>query len=1116
MRHKSIPSITVPRPGRVLCRLSVFLLLLTTLFASRSEAQVLYGSLTGNVTDSSGAAVPAAHIDATNTATGLVKRAQSDEHGVYLISDLQPGTYKVTISASPFGSTTLDNVQLDANAVRRADVQMQLAQVNQSVTVDASAAVLQTDMADVNTQLRSTQIANLPLGANRNFQTLFKLIPGSSPPIPSHSVAGNPSQSLAYSVNGTSNEQNLTRIDGTSDIFPWQENIIAYVPPAEAIGAVNIETASFDAEQGMAGGSVTNISIKSGTNDFHGSAWEYNTNSDLKARNFFYHGANNPKNILNQFGVAVGGPIVKNKLFFFVDWERFLLRQSVSGFQTVPTQALRQGNFAGLGTTIYDPTTPGSSNGVGRTPFPNNQIPTSMISPAAQKMIALIPQPNQPFGIANNFFGSASSKITRDNVDLKINYSPTDRSSLFGRYSAMPSFIFDPQALGPAGGNTFDGGQPGNAPGLTQSAAIGGTYSFAPNLIIDGNIGYTRQRLAAENTDIAKNYGRDVLGIPGTNGTSTLEGGYPAFNIDGFSSLGNANIYNPFLWRDNQYLAALNLSWVKGSHSFRFGGEYIHFGLNHFQTQIAYGARGGFDFTGGLTSLKGGSAPNLYNAWADFLLGLPQSMGKDVQYINPSTVRESSYGFYARDQWQVSHKLTINYGIRYEIYPFATRDHFGGSRYDPANNLAYLGGLNGVPENTGVDVGVGQLAPRLGIAYRLGEKTVVRAGYGISIDPYSYVEMRDAYPAVISQQINGPNSYVAAGSLTTGLPPVVGPDISKGSFPLPTDVGTLTFPKKINRGYIESYNFTVQRDIGGGINAQAAYVGTRSIRQFSSININAGGPGSGSAGTPLYKAWGNANEVDLVEPFNTSSYNSLQAQVSRRMSSGAQLGAVYTFSKAIDYTDAADSNLTWSWQPMWSRNKALAGYDRTHNFQLYGTYELPFGRGRRWAENGVAAAIAGGWTLNAILSRESGTPFTVTSSGASVNAPGNTQTANQVLSNVRILGGHGPNQPYFDPYAFAPVTGVQFGTSGRNILRGPGLFNLDASVFRDFTVTERIKLQFRAEAFGATNTPQFANPSATVSNAVVSSGTITGYNGYDIISSASGERQVRFALKLSF
>ena len=188
-------------------------------------------------------------------------------------------------------------------------------------------------------------------------------------------------------------------------------------------------------------------------------------------------------------------------------------------------------------------------------------------------------------------------------------------------------------------------------------------------------------------------------------------------------------------------------------------------------------------------------------------------------------------------------------------------------------------------------------------------------------------------------------------------------------------------------------------------------MGTRSIRQFSSTNINAGGPGSGSAGTPLYQAWGNANEVDLVEPFNTSSYNSLQAQVSRRMSSGAQVGAVYTFSKAINYTDAADTNLTWSWQPMWSRNKALAGYDRTHNFQLYGTYELPFGHGRRWAENGIAAAIAGGWTVSGILSRESGTPFTVTSSGASVNAPGNAQTANQVLSNVRILGGHGPTSP---------------------------------------------------------------------------------------------------------
>lgn len=1077
--------------------------------------QVLYGSLTGNVTDPSGASIPNAQVDVSSTATGVSKQIATDSRGVYLLNDVQAGNYKVTISAPSFSTVIQNNVLIDANMVRRVDAQLQPSQVNQSITVDASAVTLQADRADVNNQITPKQIVDLPLGGGRNFQSLYKLTPGSSPPVASHSAAGNPQGALATNVNGASYNNNLTRIDGTSDLYPWLPEIIAYVPPAEAIGAVNVVTASFDAEQGMAGGSAINVSIKSGTNEFHGALWEYNTVSALKARNFFYYGANNPKNILNQFGLAVGGPIVKNKLFFFADWERYLQRQSVSGFQTIPTDALRQGDFAGTGTTLYNPTT-GNADGSGRAVFANNQIPVSMLNPAAQKMAALIPAPNQFNGIANNYFGAASSSFTRDNIDMKINYNPTDNSSLFGRYSLSPSTIFDPQALGAAGGNTLDGGQPGTATGFIHNAAIGGTYSFTPNVLLDGNVGFTRQRLAAQNVDINKNYGSDVLGIPGTNGSDPLQGGYPDFAITGFSSLGNPNVSNPFLFRDNQYLGSVNLSWVKGSHSLRFGAEINHYGINQFQPQIKYGPRGGFTFTGGATALKGGAAPNLYNSWADFMLGLPQAMGKDYQYINPSAVRESSYAVYARDQWQVTRKLTVDYGLRYELYPFSTRDHFGGNRYDPVTNLVLLGGINGVPDNTGVDTGIGQLAPRLGIAYRLTDRTVIRSGFGISIDPNNFRSMRDAYPAVISQQITGANSYAPAGSLVTGLPPVTGPDISQGSFPLPKNVGTTTFPKTIRRGYIESYNLTLQREMGAGFNLQAAYVGTRSIRQFSWVNINAAGPGSGNAGTPLFQLWGNPNAVNFVEPFNSATYNSLQLQMKRRMSSGAEIGAVYTYSRVINYTDNSDSSLTFSWAPAWGRNKAVGAYDRTHNFQFYGTYELPFGRGKRWLTQGIPAALVGGWTINSILSRASGTPFTVSSSGASLNAPGNSQTADQVAGTVQILGGHGPNSPYFDPNAFAPVTAVRFGTSGRDIIRGPGLFNLDASIFRDFSLTERFKLQFRAEAFGATNTPQFSNPSATVSNAAFVGGRLTNFNGYDIISSSAGERQMRFALKLSF
>jgi hypothetical protein len=1086
-----------------------------------ASAQVLYGSLTGTVTDTSGGVVATARIEALNTSTGIAKVASADERGSYAMNDLQPGAYKITVTAPSFATVVEQGVTIEANTVRRVDVHLQLAQVNQSITVDASTVALQADRADVTHQIQSAQLAQLPEPATRNFQSLLVLVPGYSPPASSHSEAGNPQGALATNVNGASYNNNNTRIDGTSDLYPWLPEIAAYIPASEAIQTVNVVTASFDAEQGMAGGSVVNVFIKSGTNQFHGAAWEYNAISALKARDFFYYGANNPKNILNQFGANFGGPILKNKLFFFANWETTDKRANVSGFETVATDALRQGNFAGTNSIIYDPTT-GAANGVGRQPFPNNAIPSSRFAFASTKMISLLPAPNQASASAtpvNDYFGSGNYSSTHHNIDTKINYNPNEKSSIFARYSISPSNIFDPPGLGPAEGNTLDGGQPGTATGRVQVVGVGGTYSITPTLLLDGNAGYTRLRLGAENVDINQNYGLTVLNIPGANGTYKLDGGYPSFGFSNtWTAFGNSNASNPFLFRDNVYVAAVNLGWVKGRHSFRFGGEYQHFGINHFQPQTSFGPRGGFTFTGGITALSGGATPSLYNEWADFLLGLPYTMGTSTQYINPATVRESSYAFYARDQWQVSRKLTFSYGMRYEYYPFATRDNFGGNVYNPVTGLVTLGGVNGTPRNAGVSVGSGQVGPRVGIAWRLNDKTVIRAGYGISIDPNSFRAERDAYPATIGLSISGPNSYQQAGSLATGLPAIVGPDLSQGTFPLPTNTTTTTFPANFNRGYIQSFNLTLQREFAG-FDFQAAYVGSRAIRHTDQVNINAAGPGGGNAGRAYYSFTGQTTNITQITPFNTAKYDSLQTQLTRRLGAGI-FGISYTFSKARDFGDNDDSGLTWNWIPMYRRNYALAGFDRTHNFQMYSNYELPFGKGKRWASSGPLALIAGGWQLNGILSRESGVPLNVTASSTSVNAPGNTQTPDQVVPTVAILGGHGigaNGASYFNPAAYQPVTTVSFGNSGRNTLRGPGVFNVNASLFRNFRMTERFTLQFRAESFNLTNTPQFGNPGLSLASATFNADqSIKALNGFSQITSASNERQLRFALKLMF
>lgn len=1067
------------------------------------HAQVLYGSITGNVTDKSGLPLSSAKIEALNTETGIAKQSVTDDHGAFLFNDLQAGIYQVTMSAPGFGTVVQSNVQLEANTVRRVDVPLDVAQMTQSVVVDASIVTLQADRVEVNTQIPGHLVEDLPLAGSRNFQSLLDLVPGVSPPAASHSEAGNPTGALATNVNGASYNNNGTRVDGTVNGYPWLPEIIAYVPPAEAIQGASVSTGNYDAEQGMAGGSAVNVTMKSGTNSYHGAAWEYNTVSKLNAKNFFYRGGPNlPKFINNQFGLTLGGPIRKNRLFFFADWERTMKRQAASGTESVPLAPMREGSFSFTTTKIYDPLT-GAANGAGRTQFPGNVIPQSRLSSAAMMMAALLPLPNMGTASTSNYFAVGHYYFNRDNIDIKINYNPTNKSSIFVRYSWLPYDIFDPPALGAAGGGALNGGQPGHATGTVRNAAAGGTYTLTPTLLVDGNIGFTRQAIAGKDVDINTNYGSDVLKIPGTNGSLNLQGGYPYFAVSSYTSFGNPNVSNPFVFRDNQYVFAGNVSWIKGSHSTRFGFDFVDYQINHFQPQLKYGPRGGFSFTGGITSLNGGAASNHYNSWADFMLGSPQAMGKDIQYINPGTVREKSLGLFARDQWQVRGNLTVTYGVRYEYYPLAHRDHFGFDRYDPTINLVLLGGLGGVPYDTGVDAGHGNFAPRLGAAYRLGEKMVIRTGYGLTIDPNNFRSLRDAYPAVISQQLSGTNSYTPAGSLAVGLPPVDLPDISSGKLIFPSTLGTTTFPSNVRRGYIESYNFTIQREIGHGINVQAGYVGTMSIRQFAIVNINASMPNGGNSGRPLYVLYGNVSDINVVTPFNSSRYNSLQSQVVKRFRGASSLRMAYTWGRAIDYSDNSDAGLSWGWAPIQYRNKALAGYDRTHNLKLFGTYELPFGRGKRWLTGGILNNIAGGWQINGIMAAVSGTPFTVASSATALNSPGNAQTANQILPTVQIFGGL---TPYFDTKAFTAPTGAGvFGNTGRDILRGPGYFNLDSSVFRNFRITERFRLQFRAEAFGATNTPHFGNPAATVTS-----------GGFGNITSSSGQRQLRFAMKINY
>ncbi|MGH9627636.1 MAG: TonB-dependent receptor domain-containing protein, partial [Bryobacteraceae bacterium] len=733
--------------------------------------------------------------------------------------------------------------------------------------------------------------------------------------------------------------------------------------------------------------------------------------------------------------------------------------------------------------TIYDPRT-GDAQGRNRTPFPNNIIPADRISGVAQRAISLIPPPNLP-GTVNNFFASGTEAMNRSNYDVKVDWNRTQTNRIWGKYSAMDAEVGCQFALGEAGAN-IPGCTPGTGDTLVQLATLGTTLTMSPTLLMDGVIGWTRLGQSVIGLDFGTNIGSEFLGIPGTNGPDIRQSGFPALNFTQYSSLGNTNGWTPMYRNDQSYTTSVNFNWLKGSHNIRFGYDGVRHHLNHWQPELGQGPRGALTFGGGPTALNapGAAAPGQFNSFGSFLLGLPTSAGKSVQLIK-MTAFEWQHGIYFRDRWQVNQKLTLNLGVRWEYYPLMTRATGGIERYDAATNLIYLGGFGDVPKNAGVTVSKKLFAPRVGLAYRATNDTVIRAGYGITYNPMPLARpLRGFYPLTVGSEFEALNGFSAFRPVEEGIPEICCPDLSTGILEVPTTALVRTpFEGQLKRGYIQSWNFFVEQRTPGDFVVSAGYAGTRTIRQFADLDINAAPPGTGQPGRPLNQAFGRTASTLLWQGWLDTDYHALQTSINRQFKNGFFIKGAYTFSKAMNYTDDdgwAGLPLT-NYQPALERNRALAGFDRTHVFQMSFVYELPFGQGKPMAQDGAAAALLGGWQLNSNVSAYSGTPFNVVAPGSSLNAPGSTQTADQVKPQVEKLGGIGLGTPFYDPTAFAaPTDPGRFGTTGRNLLRGPMAAGIDLSLYRTFTITERVNLQFRAEAFNATNTPIFSNPANDV------------------------------------
>ncbi|MBI2687379.1 MAG: TonB-dependent receptor [Acidobacteria bacterium] len=1112
-----------------------------------ARAQVLYGSIVGQVEDPSGSMVPNATITATNKASGSAREVKADAEGRYALLSLLAGEYDIKITASGFRTMNRPGVAVSINTVTRIDVRLEVGQPADSITISAEAVQLQTDKSDVRHEITARTITSLPLPGYRNYQTLLNLVPGATPAAFQNAVVDTPGRALTTNVNGTARNSNNTLTDGAANINVWLPHHTAYVAPVESIETVNISTGSFDAEQGMAGGAAITVATKSGTNQIHGSGAWFHNNQHLNTVPFFRSATyQKPLSILNIGSGTIGGPIRKDKLFYFFSYERTMERSGNAGNYSVAPAEFRAGDFSKWAnySTVYDPAT--SADPAARSPFPGNIVPQNRWNPTFMNIYKDMPMPNQisptdPNNLSGNYFVSGILKLNRNNYDVKVNYSVNKKLSVWGKYSRMDAPVNGVYPFGSLGGSAL--GTEGFGETTTQLPTFGYNHTFSPTFMMDGVFGIMRMDQFVGIPGVDKNVGLDVWKIPGTNGGKQYAndpryGGAPVIDGFGFSYIGFGATWTPVWRHERTYTYQTNFSKISGAHEIRWGFEPRRLELNHWQPETA-NPRGSISMAGGSTIRTGGQSREP-NAFAAALLGNVYSYSKSIQYFEMKT-REWQYAFYVRDRWQVNRRLTLNLGLRYEYYPLINRDDRGIERWDPYTNIVYFGGLGGTPRDVGITVSKKLFAPRAGFAYRLTDKTVIRSGYGLTYDPIPFGRpLRGLYPATLSGSwLPDDRSFGWYNQINQGIPDIPTPDVSKGQGTLPVnlDMGPRSpWGGELHRGYIQSWNFTIERSLPMNMVGSIAYVGTRTIHQLLDRDINTAGPGLGvsTANLPLAKLYGRTIGTNMWDGIGYGSYNAFQAALNKSLSHGLLLKASYTWSKTLNFADDDGwaGLKAFSWEGMIRRNYSPAGYDRRHMFTAGYLYELPIGANKKVnLTNKVVDAVAGGWKLSGLFSAYTGTPFTVSGSGSSLRCIGCTQTADQLRA-VTKLDGKGPLQPYFDPssfrdplFSFNPANPVyRPGTMGINVLYGPGYWRWDPAIFKEFKLPFRdgAGIEFRAESTNLPHTTRWGNPSGASANmrlnpdGSLNTTLANPLNGFMTITSADSNRQFRFGARLQF
>jgi carboxypeptidase family protein len=1081
------------------------------LIPSTAFAQAVTGTLLGNVTDSSGAAVPGATVTAMDVEKNTSRSVVSNEAGYYIMTSLPNGTYTVDAELQGFKKVARQNVKVDVNTTVRVDLPLTVGQMTEEVTVSAESPVLQTDRTDTGRILESKMVSELPLTFNRNFQGLIVTVPGATRPHRDHSAFFNSQDSLGVEINGQPRMANNTLIEGLDD--NQKTGLLqVIIPAADALETVSIATSNYDAEFGRSGGAITNVTLKSGTNNLKGSVFFFGNTDATNASDYFTH-LKAPTKFANG-GFTLGGPIVKGKFFFFGDYQRTLDNQGYVVRAIIPTMAMRNGDFSAVAQRIYDPLT-GDVGGTNRVAFTNNQIPQDRISPIARKLLAFIPEPNiagAPLG-QNNYQKAQTREKTTDGFDVKLNYTLSQKDQLSYRISFMRPVVFDPGLFGKYGGSA-NGGFAGTGTNKSVSTAANWTRVFSAATVLDvrGGVNYYHNVTSTEGNGLDTS---TEIGIPGAN-LDEYTSGLSQINIGGYSGpvLG-FSASQPWDRSERTVNIATTLTRLMHTHTVKFGGEWRNNRDILLQTQDAGGPRGSFTFNSSGTGLpsESNTLSGVANSMASFLLDWPNGVTRDLKVIDQPGTKHWATAAFLHDKWQARSNVTVDLGLRWEYYtPLEGVEGKGTlANYDVATNTIRVAGYGDTSNSVGVKRTFTNFAPRTGVSWRLNELSVVRAGYGASAIPFP--DNRYAFNYPIKQNYSGtvPNGFQRAGSMATGFPPPVLVNIpSDGVIPVTGSLLNSTYDiisPDLREGTLHSWNVAFQRQLPFSLTADIAYVGNRGVNLTMEVDRNASlGYGSGNVGRPQFAQFNRTGQSRNRNNLNKSQYNGLQVKVDRRFRNGLLITNSYTLSRAMDYVNEntqigtpIDFNLSW----------ARSDFDRTHNYVLSSIYELPWGPGKKWMHDGMLGKIIGGWQVSGLFVAQSGQSLTITGNGTLLNTPGNTAFANLTGDN-KVLGGLGPGLFYFDTSVYSlPAANVQGNMKRHSGPDGPGFWNLDASLFKRFSIGGARYAEFRIDSYNTTNSVRWGNPATGYSTATGNTfGQITGTNG--------GQRSMRFGARVAF